>query len=176
MRDDAGATAHPRRPRPVSGLGRRDVLRHGLAGAAGAVGLMLSGRAFAWSEATIDPFPTLKTPDGFTPWSLLRTVHAPGDGGPRIVPAEVRALAGTPVRLRGFVFPTSEAAVQRQFILAAYPAHCMYCMPGGAPALVYVEAPDGVPFTDRPTDVEGRFALVTDDPYFLFELRGARAV
>jgi hypothetical protein len=99
--------------------------------------------------------------DGVLSWRVLDAVGPVGDQGVMFAP-EVEALDGAEVRLEGFMMPFDEAPLQRQFLLAAFAAHCPFCIPGGIPSLVAVLAREPVPLTPSRLTVQGRLKLRHD--------------
>ena len=127
------------------------------------------GPAYALSQRTI------VSPDGMTPpaapkdgvrWEVLKDVDAPFDpkeGAPKFA-ADVLALDGKDVKLRGFMMPLDQAEKQTRFVLTALPPSCPFCLPAGPDQLIEVECSDGVKFTFDPVTIAGKFEVVRDDP------------
>lgn len=121
---------------------------------------------------------TAPTPAGTVAWELLqqaRTVQkADKKFGPDFTP-EIRALDKREVKVYGFMMPLDTARLQKRFILASFPPHCPFCMPGGPESMIEVLADKPVEFTYEPITVAGRMAVLDDDIVY-YRLTGARAV
>ncbi len=57
---------------------------------------------------------------------------------------------------------------QTHFLLSSVPLSCNFCMPGGPESMVEVKTRDPVRYTLDPVTVEGKFAVLSDDPYGLY--------
>lgn len=121
---------------------------------------------------------TLPTPAGAVPWELLqqaRTVQRPDKKfGPEFT-AEIRGLDKQQVRLYGFMLPLDQSAKQKRFLLASFPPHCSFCLPGGPESMVEVIADKPIEFTYEPIVVAGRMAVIDDDVVY-YRLTQATAV
>jgi hypothetical protein len=90
-------------------------------------------------------------------------------------PKEVKDLDKQQVKLYGFMMPLDQAKKQKRFLLAAFPPHCSFCLPGGAESLVEVIADQPIEFTFEPIVVAGRLAILDDDVVY-YRLTGATSV
>ncbi len=121
----------------------------------------------------IDPAPA-----GTVPWQLLQSTKtvqkADKKFGPSF-PKEVKQLDKQNVKLYGFMMPLDQAKKQKRFLLAAFPPHCSFCLPGGAESLVEVIADQPIEFTFEPVVLAGRMAVLDDDVVY-YRLTGASAV
>lgn len=104
------------------------------------------------------------------PWSVLSSVTTrPGKG--RIVPTfpdPVRELDQKVVKVQGFMMPLEPGEKQRHFLLSSVPTTCAFCVPAGPEGLVEVRSKTPVRYTLEPVVVEGRLAVLSDDPYGMF--------
>jgi uncharacterized protein len=120
---------------------------------------------------------TMATPAGTVPWEVLqqaRTVQkGPKKFGPGFTP-EIRRLDKQAVRVYGFMMPLDQARQQKRFLLASFPPHCAFCMPGGPESMIEVLAEKPVEFTYEPIVVSGRLAVLDDDIVY-YRITGAVA-
>ena len=113
-------------------------------------------------------------PAGTIPWLTFRQVklvEQKKDGKTTLMPefAKVlRDLDNKPVKLYGFVLPLSTTTKQKHFLLSSVPLTCSFCVPGGPESMVEVKTKVPVAYTMEPVTVEGRFAVLNDDPYGLY--------
>jgi len=133
-----------------------------------------AGPAIAGSGAGFhDPrsaFKPLQDREGVLPWSLLSSVKAQTEKN-RIVPIfppAVRALDRQQVKVQGFMLPLEPGERQRHFLLSAVPTTCNFCVPAGPEGLVEVRTSQPVRYTVDAITVQGRLAVLVDDPYGLF--------
>jgi hypothetical protein len=82
------------------------------------------------------------------------------------VPDELKALAGKPARVKGFLLPLHEAAEGSQFFIAKSPGGCYFCNPPGVNEVVMVNVKGGqkLPQTNLPVTVFGTFQHATGSP------------
>lgn len=117
-------------------------------------------------------------PAGTVPWELLqqaKTVQkADRKFGPQFT-AEIRGLDQKTVKLHGFMMPLDQSRLQKRFLLASFPPHCPFCMPGGPESMVEVLADKPLEFTYEPVTVSGRMAVLDDDVVY-YRLTQAVAV
>lgn len=104
------------------------------------------------------------------PWSLLTDVKTKAVKNRLlpVFPAPVQALNDKPQRIQGFMMPLEPGERQKHFILSSVPMSCSFCVPGGPESLVEVKTRTPVKYTLEPVVVEGRFAVLADDPYGLY--------
>ena len=118
------------------------------------------------------------TPAGTIPWELLqqaKTVQkADRKFGPEFTP-EIRSLDKQNVKIYGFMMPLDQSRLQKRFLLASFPPHCAFCMPGGPESMIEVIADKPVEFTYEPIVVAGRMAVLENDIVY-YRLSGASAV
>jgi hypothetical protein len=104
------------------------------------------------------------------PWSVLTDVKTRAEKN-RIVPLfgkEQLALNQKTQRIQGFMMPLEPGEKQSHFLLSSVPLTCAFCVPGGPESMVEVKTKDPVKYTMEPVIVEGKFAVLSDDPYGLY--------
>ncbi len=91
---------------------------------------------------------------------------------------KAKALAGTRIRLKGYMVPLDNLLGDRYFVLSSLPFNvCFFCGGAGPETVVEVFTTEEVPFTDDTIWVEGRFELNADDPErMMYLLKEARVV
>ena len=115
-------------------------------------------------------FKPIEEREGVVPWRLLSMVTTKVTSN-RVVPTfpdPVKALDGTTVKLQGFMLPLEPGERQRHFLLSAVPTTCSFCVPAGPEGLVEVRTKTPVRYTVEAVTVEGRMAVLANDPYGLF--------
>jgi hypothetical protein len=80
----------------------------------------------------------------------------------------VQALNDKPQRIQGFMMPLEPGERQRHFLLSSVPMTCSFCVPGGPESMVEVKTRTPVKYSLEPVVVEGKFAVLADDPYGLY--------
>jgi hypothetical protein len=115
-------------------------------------------------------FKPLEERDGVVSWSLLSSVKTKTDKQRTtpLFPDAVRALNERTVKVQGFMLPLGPGEGQRHFLLSAVPTSCAFCVPAGPEGLIEVRSKTPVKYTLEPVVVEGRFAVLDNDPYGLF--------
>ena len=117
-------------------------------------------------------------PAGTVPWELLQqaqTVQKPDKKFGPVFTKEIRSLDKKQVKLYGFMMPLDQSRMQKRFLLASFPPHCSFCLPGGPESMVEVIASKPVEFTYEPIIVAGRLAVLDDDVVY-YRLTDANAV
>ena len=120
----------------------------------------------------------IQAPAGTVPWELLQQAKTVQKADKKFGPEftrEIRALDKTQVRLYGFMMPLEQTAKQKRFLLASFPPHCPFCMPGGPESMVEVVADKPIEFTYEPVTLAGRLAVLDDDVVY-YRLTNATAV
>lgn len=115
--------------------------------------------------------------EGLTRWgTLMETTVTPVDGVLRAdFPASVQSLAGTTIRVAGFMLPLDPTPQQSHFLLSASPPNCFFHVPGGPSTVIEVFAAKGITGSFDPLVVEGRLELVSESAEgILYRLRDAR--
>jgi uncharacterized protein len=109
----------------------------------------------------VDPAPA-----GTIPWPLLqqaKTVQKPNKKfGPQFTP-EIKELDKQDVKLYGFMMPLDQSEKQKRFLLAAWPPHCNFCMPGGPESIIEVIASEPVKFSYDPIVLSGKMHVLEND-------------
>ena len=117
-------------------------------------------------------------PAGTVPWQVLqeaKTVQRPDKKFGPVFTREIRNLDKRQVKLYGFMMPLEQSRMQKRFLLASFPPHCPFCMPGGPESMVEVIADQAIEFTYEPIVVAGRMAVLDDDVVY-YRLTNANAV
>jgi hypothetical protein len=116
------------------------------------------------------PFAPLPQRSDVVPWSLLTAVTLRDSRkGPRpAFNAEQLALHFRQQRVQGFMMPLEPGEKQKHFLLSSVPMTCAFCVPGGPESMVEVFTKTPVKYSLEPVAVEGRFAVLEDDPYGLY--------
>ncbi len=116
------------------------------------------------------PFAPLKPRADVVPWSVLTDVKTKNEKN-RILPvfgASQSALHQRTQRIQGFMMPLEPGEKQRHFLLTSVPMTCGFCVPGGPESMVEVKTRTPIKYSLEPVVVEGRFAVLNDDPYGLY--------
>jgi len=117
-------------------------------------------------------------PAGTVPWQVLqqaKTVQKSDKSYGPVFTREIRKLDQQDVKVYGFMMPLEQTLKQKRFLLASFPPHCPFCMPGGPESMVEVVADQAVEFTYEPIIVAGRLAVLDDDVVY-YRLTSANAV
>jgi hypothetical protein len=80
----------------------------------------------------------------------------------------VAALNQKTQRIQGFMMPLDPGEKQKHFLLSSVPMSCSFCTPGGPESMVEVTTKIPVKYSLEPVVVEGKFAVLSDDPYGLY--------
>ena len=116
------------------------------------------------------PFAPLVERSDVLPWSLLTAVKTKADKN-RVLPvfnANLQALNQKNQRIQGFMMPLDPGEKQKHFIVSSVPLSCSFCLPGGPESMVEVRTKTPVRYTLEPVVIEGKFAVLADDPYGLY--------
>ena len=104
------------------------------------------------------------------PWSLLTEVKSKTVKN-RILPVygpEITALNQKSQRVQGFMMPLDPGEKQRHFLISSVPLTCAFCLPGGPESMVEVTTKTPVRYSLEAVVVEGKFAVLADDPYGMY--------
>jgi hypothetical protein len=104
------------------------------------------------------------------PWSLLTTVKlrdGPKGPRPRFNPEQL-ALNGKVQRVQGFMMPLEPGERQKHFLVSSVPLTCSFCVPGGPESMVEITTKTPVKYSMEPVVIEGKLAVLADDPYGLY--------
>ena len=116
------------------------------------------------------PFAPLSERNDVVPWSVLTSVKTKNEKN-RILPVFTRdqtALGNKIQRIQGFMMPLEPGEKQKHFLLSSVPLTCSFCTAGGPESMVEVKTKTPVKYSLEPVVVEGRFAVLNDDPYGLY--------
>ncbi len=116
------------------------------------------------------PFAPLPQRDDVLPWAMLTDVKLKKVKNRLlpVFPATVQALNDKTQRIQGFMMPLEPGEKQKHFLLSAVPLSCSFCSPGGPESMVEVKTKTPVKYSLEPVTVEGKFAVLNDDPYGLY--------
>jgi hypothetical protein len=115
-------------------------------------------------------FPPLPARTDVVPWTVLTSARTRVENN-RVLPAFEKAqlaLHDKMQRVQGFMMPIEPGEKHTHFLLSSVPLTCPFCVPGGPESMVEVKTKSPVQYTVDPVTVEGRFAVLSDDPYGLF--------
>lgn len=116
------------------------------------------------------PFKPLQEKEGVVSWQVLSSVTTRPEKN-RLVPvfpSNVQSLNNQTVRVQGFMLPLEAGEKQRHFLLSSVPTTCSFCVPAGPEGLVEVRSNAPVKYTLEPVLVEGKLAVLPNDPYGLY--------
>ena len=116
------------------------------------------------------PFAPLENRADVVPWSVLTDLKTKQEKN-RILPVfsmSQLALNQRTQRIQGFMMPLEPGERQKHFLLTSVPMTCSFCVPGGPESMVEVRTKTPVKYTLEPVVVEGKFAVLNDDPYGLY--------
>ena len=116
------------------------------------------------------PFAPLVERNDVLPWSMLTAVKTKADKN-RVLPVfspNLQALNQKNQRVQGFMMPLDPGEKQKHFFVSSVPLTCAFCLPGGPESMVEVRTKTPVRYTLEPVVIEGKFAVLADDPYGLY--------
>jgi uncharacterized protein len=116
------------------------------------------------------PFAPLKERADVVPWAVLTSIKTKTEKN-KITPVytmDQMALNQKSQRVQGFMMPLEPGDKQRHFLLTSVPMSCGFCVPGGPESMVEVRTKTPIKYTLDPVVVEGKFAVLSDDPYGLY--------
>lgn len=116
------------------------------------------------------PIAPLKERSDVLPWSFLTNVKTKVEKN-RVLPVfppEILALDGKPQRVQGFMMPLEPGEKQSHFLLSSVPLSCSFCLPGGPESMIEVKSKTPIRYGMEPLVVQGRLAVLRDDPYGLY--------
>jgi hypothetical protein len=116
------------------------------------------------------PFAPLKERADVLPWSLLTNVKTRIEKN-RVLPVfppAIQALDAKTQRVQGFMMPLEPGEKQTHFLLSSVPLSCSFCLPGGPESMIEVKTRTPVRYGMEPVVVQGRLAVLRDDPYGLY--------
>ena len=104
------------------------------------------------------------------PWSVLTAVKTKNEKN-RILPVfgpNLQALNQKSQRVQGFMMPLEPGEKQKHFLISSVPLTCSFCLPGGPESMVEVRTKTPVRYSLEAVVVEGKFAVLADDPYGMY--------
>ncbi len=116
------------------------------------------------------PFAPLQERADVVPWAVLTSIKTKTEKN-KITPVytmDQLALNQKSQRIQGFMMPLEPGEKQRHFLLTSVPMSCGFCVPGGPESMVEVRTKTPIKYTLDPVVVEGKFAVLSDDPYGLY--------
>lgn len=116
------------------------------------------------------PFPPLSARDDVVAWSVLTAVKTKTANN-RVLPIftmDQLALHQKTQRIQGFMVPLDAGEKQKHFLLTSVPMSCGFCVPGGPESMVEVKTKTPIKYSLDIVVVEGKFAVLNDDPYGLY--------
>jgi uncharacterized protein len=116
------------------------------------------------------PFAPLPARGDVVSWEVLTAVKTRAEKNkllPDFGKAQL-ALNQKTQRVQGFMMPLEPGEKQTHFLLSSIPMSCGFCTPGGPESMVEVKTKTPVRYTLDPVTVEGKFAVLADDPYGLY--------
>ncbi len=124
----------------------------------------------AGTHGANSPFPQIKDRNDVLPWSVLTDVKTKSEKNRLLpnFPASVVALNQKTQRIQGFMMPLEPGEKQKHFLLTSVPMSCGFCVPGGPESMVEVKTKTPVKYSLDIVVVEGKFAVLNDDPYGLY--------
>lgn len=138
--------------------------------AAGLAGVVSGAHAFSEGEMPADAAAAYRNlipaaPKGAVSWETLEKATiavdetaTDGVARPRFTD-EVAALDGKEIRVKGYIFPLSQAPRQSRFLLTAYPPDCPFCLPAGPTQMILVESARPVDYSMDAVVIAGRLEL-----------------
>jgi hypothetical protein len=81
---------------------------------------------------------------------------------------QLQALNQKSQRIQGFMMPLDPGEKQKHFLISSVPLTCSFCLPGGPESMVEVRTKTPIPYSLEAVVVEGRFAVLADDPYGMY--------
>lgn len=116
------------------------------------------------------PFAPLPQRADVLPWSVLTEVKTKlvNKRVLPVYPSDVQALNDKTQRIQGFMMPLEPGEKQKHFLLTSVPLTCSFCTPGGPESMVEVFTKTPVKYSMEPVVVDGKFAVLADDPYGLY--------
>lgn len=116
------------------------------------------------------PFAQLAARDDVVPWSVLTAVKTKNEKN-RVLPVfngGQIALNQKTQRIQGYMMPLEPGEKQRHFLLSSVPLTCSFCVAGGPESMVEVKTKTPIRYSMEPLVVEGRFSVLSDDPFGLY--------
>jgi hypothetical protein len=81
-----------------------------------------------------------------------------------IFSADVKALAGKEIRLKGYIIPTDGYKSHTEFVFSAFPySSCFFCGKAGPETVIEVQADEPIQYTSEPIEIKGKLRLNEKD-------------
>ena len=128
------------------------------------------GGVGAGTHGAGSPIAPLVEKAGVVSWSVLTELKTKTEKN-RILPvfnASQMALNQKTQKLQGFMMPLEPGEKQKHFLLTSVPMSCGFCVPGGPESMVEVRTKSPIAYTLDAVVVEGKFTVLSDDPYGLY--------
>ena len=124
----------------------------------------------AGTHGANSPFAPLKDRNDVLAWSVLTDVKTKTEKNRLLpnFPAPVIALNQKTQRIQGFMMPLEPGEKQKHFLLTSVPMTCGFCVPGGPESMVEVKTKVPVKYSLDVVVIEGKFAVLNDDPFGLY--------
>src|SRR5687768_6258676 len=92
--------------------------------------------------------------------------------------AEIKALNGKEVTVKGFIIPVEGYKSHKEFILSAFPySMCFFCGGAGPESVMEVKSLDAIEYSAEAITIKGKLKLNTDDVnQLMYSLTDARLV
>lgn len=134
------------------------------------VGTVVPSGSGAGVHSPNSPIAPLPQRNDVVPWSVLTdlTKKTTKDGILPVFNDAQKGMDKTTQRIQGFMVPLDAKPMQTHFLLTSVPLSCSFCTPGGPESMVEVKAKTPVRYSLEPVVVEGKFSVLTNDPYGLY--------
>ena len=92
--------------------------------------------------------------------------------------AEIKALEGKEVTVKGFIIPVEGYKGHKEFILSAFPySMCFFCGGAGPESVMEVTASEPIEYSAEAVTIKGKLVLNPDDVNkLMYSLTGAKLV
>jgi hypothetical protein len=135
-----------------------------------------AGQGFHSPQSAFAP---LRELPGVLPWRVFGEVthRQEGKRSVPVFPAQLTSLAGTRVKVQGFMLPLQPGERQKHFLLSAVPTTCNFCLPAGPEGIIEVRIRGtGIKVDVDAMVLEGTLQVLPADPMgLLYRLTDARA-
>ena len=135
-----------------------------------------TGQGFHSPQSAFAP---LRDLPGVLPWSLFGEVSHRQEGkrSVPVFPAQLASLAGSRVKVQGFMLPLQAGERQTHFLLSAVPTTCNFCLPAGPEGVIEIRMRGaGIRVGVDAMVLEGTLRVLPNDPMgLLYRLTDAQA-
>jgi len=112
---------------------------------------------------------------GILSWKTLAQVNL-REGQPQFAQS-LQQLDGQQVKIKGFMMPLENKALQNRFLLSIHQPQSFFRLPATAKGLIEVHHLQGLKFAPQPLIVQGKLKLLADDDMgLLYQLQQAKTV